>query len=224
MTAPLAQSTVRPVQVEGSDGALSDLRRCSTSDSRASTTRGSVHRDEECEARGPPDAVWQGVLACANSQPSSPGPGRGSHGRDRGAVAQASQQQRSGGTNGPPALDLTEKGTTTWPQSETTSTTTVPAALPREGTTPGRSPSAALTSSASSRQRPEPMLEHNDSAAGVTASYAGADAAALIERVQKLRVLLPAFAHETATARREAARLRAENAKLKRRVAELERK
>jgi hypothetical protein len=61
-----------------------------------------------------------------------------------------------------------------------------------------------------------------DPGAGVPAAYAGADAGALIDRVQKLRVLLPAFAQETATARREVARLRIENAKLRRRVAELE--
>jgi len=49
------------------------------------------------------------------------------------------------------------------------------------------------------------------------------DDGALLERFQKLRVLLPAFAEEAARARREAARLRSENAKLKRRVAEFER-
>ena len=50
------------------------------------------------------------------------------------------------------------------------------------------------------------------------------DDAALVDRIQKLRILLPSFAQEAASARREAARLRFENAKLKRRVAELERK
>jgi hypothetical protein len=45
---------------------------------------------------------------------------------------------------------------------------------------------------------------------------------ALIERMQKLRKILPAMAEETAAARREAARLRVENARLARRVAELE--
>jgi hypothetical protein len=49
------------------------------------------------------------------------------------------------------------------------------------------------------------------------------DDAALFERLQKLRALLPAFAEEAARARREAARLRTENAKLRRRVAEFER-
>jgi hypothetical protein len=44
----------------------------------------------------------------------------------------------------------------------------------------------------------------------------------LIERIEKLRTLLPAFAQETATARREVVRLRSQNAKLQRRVAELE--
>jgi hypothetical protein len=44
----------------------------------------------------------------------------------------------------------------------------------------------------------------------------------LIDRVEKLRKLLPAFAEETAAARREAAHLRSQNTKLQRRVAELE--
>jgi hypothetical protein len=44
----------------------------------------------------------------------------------------------------------------------------------------------------------------------------------LIDRVEKLRTLLPTFAQETAVARREAARLRSENAMLQRRVVELE--
>ena len=50
----------------------------------------------------------------------------------------------------------------------------------------------------------------------------GSDPADLIDRLQKLRTLLPAFAQEAADARREAARLRTENATLQRRVAELE--
>jgi hypothetical protein len=45
---------------------------------------------------------------------------------------------------------------------------------------------------------------------------------AVIDRLHKLRVLLPAMAQDTADARREAARLRAENARLARRIAELE--
>jgi hypothetical protein len=45
---------------------------------------------------------------------------------------------------------------------------------------------------------------------------------AVIERLHKLRVVLPVMAHETATARREAARLRAENFRLSRRLEELE--
>jgi hypothetical protein len=49
------------------------------------------------------------------------------------------------------------------------------------------------------------------------------DAAALIDRIHRLRLILPAMAQETADARREAARLRLENAKLRQRVAELER-
>jgi len=50
----------------------------------------------------------------------------------------------------------------------------------------------------------------------------GSDPDELIDRIQKLRILLPAFAQETATARREAARLRSQNARLQRRLAELE--
>ena len=42
------------------------------------------------------------------------------------------------------------------------------------------------------------------------------------ERMEKLRTLLPTFAQEAATARREVARLRSQNATLQRRVAELE--
>jgi hypothetical protein len=45
---------------------------------------------------------------------------------------------------------------------------------------------------------------------------------AVIDRLHKLRVILPAMAQETAAARREAARLRTENARLARRLAELE--
>jgi hypothetical protein len=44
----------------------------------------------------------------------------------------------------------------------------------------------------------------------------------VVDRLHKLRVLLPAMALETATARREAARLRSENRRLARRLAELE--
>ena len=51
---------------------------------------------------------------------------------------------------------------------------------------------------------------------------ADTDAAALVDRLQKLRNLLPAFAQETAAARREAARLRLRNTKLQTRLAELE--
>jgi len=46
--------------------------------------------------------------------------------------------------------------------------------------------------------------------------------AALLERVQTLRAILPGMAEEVAIARREAARLRRENARLERRVHELE--
>ncbi|WP_035125731.1 hypothetical protein [Conexibacter woesei] len=44
----------------------------------------------------------------------------------------------------------------------------------------------------------------------------------VIDRLDKLRVILPAMALETATARRETVRLRAENARLTRRLAEIE--
>jgi len=50
----------------------------------------------------------------------------------------------------------------------------------------------------------------------------GSDPGELIDRIGKLRALLPEFAQETAAARREAARLRSQNAALQRRVAELE--
>jgi hypothetical protein len=53
--------------------------------------------------------------------------------------------------------------------------------------------------------------------------YTQSDSGDLIERVHRLRVILPAMAQETADARREAARLRVENAKLQRRIADLER-
>jgi hypothetical protein len=46
--------------------------------------------------------------------------------------------------------------------------------------------------------------------------------AALIDRVQLLRLVLPGLATDVAIARREAARLRCENAKLNARVRELE--
>lgn len=45
---------------------------------------------------------------------------------------------------------------------------------------------------------------------------------AVIDRLQKLRVVLPAMAQEAAEARREAARLRAENSRLVHRLAQLE--
>jgi hypothetical protein len=48
------------------------------------------------------------------------------------------------------------------------------------------------------------------------------DAAALVDRLQELRNLLPAFAQEAAAARREAARLRLQNTTLQTRLAELE--
>jgi hypothetical protein len=51
---------------------------------------------------------------------------------------------------------------------------------------------------------------------------ADTDAAALGDRLQKLRNLLPAFAQEAAAARREAARVRLQNTKLQARLAELE--
>ena len=51
---------------------------------------------------------------------------------------------------------------------------------------------------------------------------AGTDPAALINRLQKLRNLLPTFAQEAAAARREAARLRRQNTTPQTRLAELE--
>jgi phage shock protein A len=51
---------------------------------------------------------------------------------------------------------------------------------------------------------------------------AGTDAAALVDRLQRLRNLLPAFAQEAAAARRETARLRLQNTKLQSRLTELE--
>jgi phage shock protein A len=53
-------------------------------------------------------------------------------------------------------------------------------------------------------------------------SRAGTDPAAVLDQLQKLRNLLPAFAQEAAAARREAARLRRQNTNLKTRLAELE--
>jgi hypothetical protein len=51
---------------------------------------------------------------------------------------------------------------------------------------------------------------------------ASTDRTMLIDRIQQLRLLLPAMAHETAVARRDNARLRVETKLLARRVAELE--
>jgi phage shock protein A len=51
---------------------------------------------------------------------------------------------------------------------------------------------------------------------------ADTDAAALVDRLQKLRKLLPAFAQEAAAARRETARLHLQNSRLQSRLAELE--
>ena len=59
-------------------------------------------------------------------------------------------------------------------------------------------------------------------ATGDSRQESAADTAALIDRVHKLRILLPTMAQETAVARREVARLRSQNAKLQRRVEELE--
>jgi len=55
----------------------------------------------------------------------------------------------------------------------------------------------------------------------MTTDRRGSDAE-LLERIQKLRSILPAMAAEVAMARREGARLRRENAALQNRVAELE--
>ena len=48
------------------------------------------------------------------------------------------------------------------------------------------------------------------------------EARGVIDRLDQLRVILPAMATEIAAARRDAARLRVENARLSRRIAELE--
>ena len=55
----------------------------------------------------------------------------------------------------------------------------------------------------------------------MTTERRGSDAE-LLERIHKLRSILPAMAAEVAMARREGARLRRENAALQNRVAELE--
>jgi phage shock protein A len=55
----------------------------------------------------------------------------------------------------------------------------------------------------------------------MTTDRRGSDAE-LLDRIQKLRSILPAMAAEVAMARREVARLRRENAALQNRVAELE--
>lgn len=55
----------------------------------------------------------------------------------------------------------------------------------------------------------------------MTPDRPGSDAE-LLERIHRLRAILPAMAAEVAMARREGARLRRENAALQNRVAELE--
>lgn len=55
----------------------------------------------------------------------------------------------------------------------------------------------------------------------MTTDRRGSDAE-LLERIQRLRSILPAMAAEVAIARREGARLRRENAALRNRIAELE--
>jgi phage shock protein A len=55
-----------------------------------------------------------------------------------------------------------------------------------------------------------------------SSSRADTDSAALVDRLQKLRNLLPAFAQEAAAARLEAAGLRQQNTALQTRLAELE--
>ena len=47
---------------------------------------------------------------------------------------------------------------------------------------------------------------------------------ALLDRLNRLQVVLPALAHDLASARREAARLRVENGRLARSLADLERR
>jgi hypothetical protein len=67
-----------------------------------------------------------------------------------------------------------------------------------------------------------PQLRPSEGRQSPTPVDSGADAAALADRLQRLQIILPAIAQETATARREAARLREENAELRCRIAELE--
>jgi hypothetical protein len=70
------------------------------------------------------------------------------------------------------------------------------------------------------RQAKRLAEERSSQAAG--RPRAGTDCTDLLDRVQKLRSLLPAFAQDTAVARRETTTRRSENAKLRRRIAELE--
>jgi hypothetical protein len=61
-----------------------------------------------------------------------------------------------------------------------------------------------------------------DRYAGVGGRERADDNAALVDRIQKLRLVLPAMAQDAAVARREAAQLRRENARLQARLRELE--
>ena len=69
--------------------------------------------------------------------------------------------------------------------------------------------------------------DYGDNADGRSSNVGGSprfssDDAALVDRFVRLRRLLPVFAEEAMSARREAARLRSQNLELKRRIAELE--
>jgi regulator of replication initiation timing len=72
------------------------------------------------------------------------------------------------------------------------------------------------------RSRPTERFAEKRSSRATGQSRAGTDVSDLLDRVQKLRSLLPAFAQDTAVARREAAALRSENTELRRRMADLE--
>jgi hypothetical protein len=72
-------------------------------------------------------------------------------------------------------------------------------------------------------QAPPPQPDRRERAnSGELLPRAPLSERAVIDRLHKLRVILPVMAQERAEARREAARLRSENAQLARRLAEIE--
>ncbi len=66
------------------------------------------------------------------------------------------------------------------------------------------------------------MTDRGQQTDGIGPRRLRSDPDELVDRLEKLRILLPAFAQEAASARREAASLRAQNATLQRRIVELE--